>query len=125
VIGKREKVDNSEVKSILAEGLKVEGNIIAQGKIRIDGEVNGDVKGEVLIFGKPSVVKGNISAKKVVLMGELQGNLSAESAEVKSSARVKGDLTVKELLVEPGASIDGSLKVGEFLSKEVETQKKK
>jgi len=114
--GKKDDLENQEIKSILAEGLRVEGNVKAQGKIRIDGQITGDVEGEFILFGKSASVKGNVSAKKVVLMGTVEGDLIVDSLELKSTARVKGNLTVKELTVEPGASMEGSVRSGSFLS---------
>jgi len=44
MLGKRREGEISEVKSILSQGLKIEGNISSEGKIRIDGAVIGDIR---------------------------------------------------------------------------------
>jgi len=115
LIGKKDKVESGEIKSILSEELKVEGNIFATGKVRIDGQVFGDVSGDYIIFGESSKVKGNVEAKRVVLMGEIEGDIKAEELEVRSSAKIKGNLNVRALSVEKGASLDGTVKSGSFL----------
>jgi cytoskeletal protein CcmA (bactofilin family) len=114
VLGKKGKVDFDEVKSILADGLKIEGNIQASGKIRIDGIVEGDVSGDFIIFGHNSQVRGNVTAQKLVVMGEILGNVSSQELEVKSSAKIRGDINVEKLSVEPGASLEGNVKTGSF-----------
>ena len=121
MLGKKREEEMAEVKSILAEGLKIEGNIFSEGKIRIDGTVEGDVNGDFVIFGQRAAVKGNVKAKTVVAMGTVEGNVEAEKLEVKSTAKVRGDLTVKELSVEPGASLDGRVKSGIYTSSSGET----
>ncbi len=121
MLGKKREEEMAEVKSILAEGLKIEGNIFSEGKIRIDGTVEGDVNGDFVIFGQRAAVKGNVKAKTVVAMGTVEGNVEAEKLEVKSTAKVRGDLTVKELSVEPGASLDGRVKSGSYTSSSGET----
>jgi cytoskeletal protein CcmA (bactofilin family) len=125
---KKEKLnyDAQEVKSILAEGLKIEGMIKAEGKIRVDGTVVGDVYGDFIVFGKSASVKGNVFAKRVVLMGKVEGDVEAEVLELKSSAQLKGNASVKEFLVEKGASLSGSVKSGSFFegSQEVQSSKK-
>jgi len=112
-----EKADTGEIKSILSEGLNIDGNITAEGKIRIDGTVNGNVKGNFVILGQSSKITGNVEAEKLVAMGEIKGNVKSETAEIKSSAKISGDILVKELSVEPGASVEGKVQTGEFLIK--------
>jgi len=54
MLGKRREGEISEVKSILSQGLKIEGNISSEGKIRIDGAVIG---------GRLHHYRGNLSDK--------------------------------------------------------------
>ncbi|WP_456419251.1 bactofilin family protein [Thermovibrio sp.] len=115
MIKKKNKVENGEIKSILSSELKIEGNIFATGKVRIDGEVLGDVSGDFIIFGESSKIKGNVKAKRVILMGSVEGDVEATEVEIKSSAKVKGNLSVKELSIESGASVEGAVKSGKFL----------
>jgi len=112
---KRKEAENlDEIKSILADGLKIEGNIHAEGKIRIDGEVVGDVKGKFVILGQSSKVKGNVYAEVVVAMGSVEGNIEAKKLEVKASAKLKGDVVAESFSVEPGASLNGLVKAGSY-----------
>jgi len=116
MLGKRREGEIPEVKSILSQGLKIEGNISSEGKIRIDGAVIGDIRGDFIIIGETSQIKGNITAKNLVVMGEVEGNISVDSLEIKESAKIKGDINCKSLSVEPGASIEGHVKSGNFSS---------
>jgi len=50
------------------------------------------------------------------VMGEVEGNISVESLEIKESAKIRGDINCKSLSVEPGASIEGHVKSGNFSS---------
>lgn len=125
MIKKKDRVESGEIKSILSSELRIEGNIFATGKVRIDGEVLGDVSGDFIIFGESSKIKGNVKAKRVILMGSVEGDVEAAEAEIKSSAKVKGNLTVKELSVERGASIEGAVKSGNFLEGQSGSPEKK
>jgi len=116
LIKKKERLEAGEIKSILSQELKIEGSVETKGKVRIDGEIVGDVWGEFVIFGNSARVRGNVRGKKVVFMGSLEGNLTAEEAEVKSTAKVVGNVYAKELSIERGASISGEVKSGEFYS---------
>ena len=117
MIRKREKRENSnsaEIKSILAEGLRIEGNVIAEGKIRIDGEINGDIKGDYIILGETSKIKGNIFSEFAVIMGTVQGNITSQEVEIKTTGKIRGDIVTQKLSVEPGASVEGNIKSGDF-----------
>jgi len=116
MLKKKKEEETAEVKSILSEGLKIEGNVISEGKIRIDGIIEGDVSGDYVIFGESANIKGNVRAKSVVVMGSVEGNVESERAEIKRSAKVKGDISVRELSVDPGASIEGKVTSGSYLS---------
>ena len=55
-------------------------------------------------------MSGNISAPRIVVNGEVHGNLSAElSIHVTGTARVHGDLTTPRLDVQPGAQLRGRI----------------
>jgi len=114
MLKRKESENMEEIKSILAEGLRIEGNVYAEGKIRIDGEVTGDVRGSYVILGQASKVKGNVYAEVVVAMGSIEGNVEAKELDIKSSAKIKGDIIAESLSVEPGASLNGLVKVGSY-----------
>ena len=114
MIKKRESNNSSEIKSILAEGLKIEGNVLAEGKIRIDGEINGDIKGDYIILGETSKIKGNIFSEFNVIMGTVEGNITSQEVEIKTTGKIRGDIVTQKLSIEPGASIEGNIKSGDF-----------
>ncbi|ADY73375.1 protein of unknown function DUF583 [Desulfurobacterium thermolithotrophum DSM 11699] len=114
---KKESNDLTEIKSILAEGLKIEGNVCAEGKIRIDGEIVGDIKGNYVILGETAKVKGNIFAESIIIMGNVEGNINSHEVEIKAYGRVEGDINTQKLSIEPGASINGVVKSGNFYEK--------
>ncbi|WP_459897154.1 bactofilin family protein [Desulfurobacterium crinifex] len=114
MIKKKESNSSTEIKSILAEGLKIEGNVIAEGKIRIDGEINGDIKGDYIILGETSKIKGNILSEFIVIMGTVEGNISSREVEIKTTGKIRGDIVTQKLSIEPGASIEGTLRSGDF-----------
>ena len=114
MIKKKESNSSTEIKSILAEGLKIEGNVIAEGKIRIDGEINGDIKGDYIILGETSKIKGNIFSEFIVIMGTVEGNITSQEVEIKTTGKIRGDIVTQKLSIEPGASVEGNIKSGDF-----------
>jgi cytoskeletal protein CcmA (bactofilin family) len=119
MIRKKESSSSTEIKSILAEGLRIEGNVLSEGKIRIDGEINGDIKGDYIILGETSKIKGNILSEFIVIMGTVEGNISSQEVEIKTTGKIRGDIVTQKLSIEPGASIEGTLRSGDFYEKNV------
>ncbi|WP_456397353.1 bactofilin family protein [Desulfurobacterium sp.] len=105
---------SSEIKSILSKELKVSGNIKAEGKVRIDGQIDGDIEGDFVILGNSAVVNGNVNADVLILQGTIKGNIYAQRLELKSTAVVEGEITAKGVVVEDGASILGKVSSGRF-----------
>jgi len=97
--------------NILGSGLRVRGRLTGAGDLRIEGEIEGDVKvGGALELGEGASVTGNISARSVVVDGSLTGDVNAEGAVViRASARVSGNMNGSEIALEEGASFTGRI----------------
>jgi len=102
--------------TIIAQGVRVEGDFVSQGSISIQGEVIGNVKTDAdLEVGQTARIEANISAKNARIAGEIKGNADIhERLDLSASARIIGDITTQTLSVEPGASINGRITVGDF-----------
>lgn len=103
-----------ETETVIAPSVRVEGDFVSDGNIRIEGTVAGSVKTKQdLVVGKDAEITANVTARNAVIAGTLHGNLKViEALELASTARVFGDLEAKVLTVAPGASIDGRLEIG-------------
>lgn len=54
---------------------------------------------------------GEISARKVVVSGRIEGSIDAERLEIVSSGKVSGEIRVVELVIEPGGQFNGSSQI--------------
>ncbi len=115
---------SQEIKTLIAVGCLFEGNLtIREGLTRIDGEIKGNVMGSGgLIVGEQGSIKGNISVGEVVIYGSVEGDISANSVELKASSRVKGNITTSELIVERGAVFNGECRMEGYEKKGAEPQ---
>ena len=87
--------------TIIGEDTHIKGEIKSNGSLRIDGLMDGnaDVGGEVYI-GEKSAVKGNVSGKKIIIAGQVNGSvLSQESVEIKKNGKIFGDISGNTLIV--------------------------
>ncbi len=100
--------------SIIGSGNTIAGNIDAQGDIRVDGTVKGNVfsKAKVLI-GAEGVIEGNIHCREADIMGQVFGNIKTEELlHLKGKAAVSGDIQTAKLLIEPTVSFNGQCHMG-------------
>ena len=102
------KASAKDVKTLIGEGCKVEGNFFIPSFTRIDGTIKGDVTGENgLIIGNNGCVIGNIYAIEVLVYGKVTGNIESERIELKKGSHVDGDITVNHFLAESGCFYNG------------------
>lgn len=95
------------VPSIISENAKLKGDIISEGIVHIDGQVEGDISCEELVIGVKGVVVGSVSANNIQLYGILNGKASADNLFIAKSAKLIGDATHNTIAIEPGAYVDG------------------
>lgn len=107
-----EEISNSS--NNIGKGTFLEGNIETYGNIRIEGKIIGNVKSKSKVaLGNSSHVQGNIMAQNADIEGEVKGRLEvAELLVLKSTAVINGDIITGKLVVEPGATFNGSCKMG-------------
>jgi len=108
--------------TIIAEGVKVEGNFVSRGNILIDGEVKGSIKTDQdLRVGEKAKVTANVVATNVLISGELQGNLKVNGTlELSPTAKIYGDIEAKVFVVAAGAMISGKCLMGAEVSRVID-----
>jgi len=104
-----------ELNTIVGKGTRIQGNMNVQNSVRIDGQVNGDIKTtDTIIVGKEGGVQGNVSAKNVLLAGKVTGNvLAKEKVFLQATSMIQGDVTAAHLVVDEGAVFDGQCRMSD------------
>jgi cytoskeletal protein CcmA (bactofilin family) len=95
--------------SVIGPDVKIVGNIITQGEMQIDGQVEGDIACHRLLVGEGGRITGEVTAETVQVHGELNGKINASTVLITKSGRVVGDVTQESLEIEAGASMEGRL----------------
>lgn len=104
------------IKSLIAQGSRIEGSIRFTEGLRIDGEVVGDIKASddsssLLVISEAALVQGGAEADHVIVNGTIKGPVHArELLELQPKARLEGDVTYRALEMHQGALISGQLK---------------
>jgi cytoskeletal protein CcmA (bactofilin family) len=111
------KKSQPPIKSLIAQGTRIEGNLKFTEGLRVDGEVFGDIQagaegdGSLLVISEASVVQGAIQADHVIINGTVRGPVHArELLELQPKARIEGDVSYVALEMHQGATISGQLR---------------
>ncbi len=97
--------------TVIAHGVRMEGDFVSQGDVLIEGEVNGNIQtaGDLRV-GSAAKIKADVVAKNAIVGGEIRGNmLVAGRLEVLETAKIIGDVTAAVLSIMAGASINGKI----------------
>ena len=95
--------------TVIGNGARLEGNLIAAASLRIEGTVTGTITadGDVIIAPEAEV-SADIQSTNTTLGGHYKGNVVATGTiELTSTARVEGNLTCRSLIVNQGAIFSG------------------
>ena len=103
--------DNIAISSVVGKGMTLIGDISFTGKLRMDGKVEGNVKGEHLILGETGSITGDIEIDTCSCQGRVNGNIKAKDLSVVKGCRIDGNVETVNLAVEPGAFLNGEVKV--------------
>jgi cytoskeletal protein CcmA (bactofilin family) len=109
-LGSGDNKGMGRVDTLVGPDAVLKGTFTAKNSIRIDGEIHGNVNCEEgVVVGSKGLVRGHIVAKSVVVSGRVKGNITAsQRLELERGAIIEGDLSTPLLLVEEGASFEGS-----------------
>jgi cytoskeletal protein CcmA (bactofilin family) len=110
----RELTGEQETETVIAPSVRVEGDFVSEGNVRIEGNVTGSIQtARDLIVGENAKITADIQARNGTVAGELHGNLRVfDRLELAATARIHGDIQAKVLSVAPGAMMRGQLIIG-------------
>ena len=95
--------------SLISNETTIEGKLVTDGSLRIDGKVVGDVNAKAHVsVGLTGTVEGSITARNVAISGRMKGWIAAaEKLILEGKSIVRGDLKATKLVVDEGAVFDG------------------
>jgi cytoskeletal protein CcmA (bactofilin family) len=116
--------------------LVIKGEISGAEALYIDGRIEGKISlpDNRVTIGRNGSVQANITAREVVVMGKVSGNIDcSDRVDIRSEGSVTGDVSTVRISVEDGAVLKGGIQVksgehkqqnqGQSQAKSAETQK--
>jgi cytoskeletal protein CcmA (bactofilin family) len=99
---------NNKLEALIGSNSEFKGDITANGVLRIDGKITGNIIADSVILANGASVVGDIRARSIVIGGRVDGNLTAEDIiEIKPTGQVFGDIHTRKLSVAEGGIFEG------------------
>ncbi len=105
-----EEVNEGAITSVIGQDMQLVGDVSFKGKLRLDGRIKGNVRGDYLVMGESGVVVGDILVNTFVCAGRVEGNVNVKKLQVATSGVVNGKVEAADLQVESGAALSGEIK---------------
>ncbi len=103
------------LKSLVAQGARVVGDIFFAEGMRVECSITGNVRPvdsnpSILVIAESAVITGAVSADHIIINGTVKGAVSARMMlELQPNARIEGDVEYGALEMHQGALISGRL----------------
>lgn len=104
------------IKSLIADGTEIQGNLTFSDGLRVDGTVVGNVHApeaatSILVISDSASITGSITADHIIINGTVKGPIHARRMlELQPKARIEGDIEYAALEMHQGALIAGQLR---------------
>src|ERR1700716_2638367 len=98
----------------IGKSLVIKGEVTGSESLYIDGRVEGSINlsGNRVTIGRNGVVAANISAREIVVLGKVRGNLTAsDRVDIRSDGSLHGAVGAARLSIEDGAFFKGGIDI--------------
>ena len=87
----------ADSQSIIGKGAIFKGKTSNASTIEINGRVEADIKSEKVTVGKNANLEGSISSELVVISGNYQGKIKADSVWLTDTSVITGEINYKNI----------------------------
>jgi len=98
----------------IGKGLFIKGEITGSESLYIDGRVEGSLNlpGNRVTVGRNGQVAANITAREIVVLGKVKGNVSAtDRVDIRAEGSLNGDVSAARISIEDGAFFKGGIDI--------------
>ncbi len=114
VTAPRSSTLSSQDQASIGKSLVIKGEVTGSESLFIDGRVEGAITlpGNRVSVGRNGTVSANITAREVVVMGKVKGNLTAsDRVEIRNEGSLIGDVIAQRIVIEDGAYFKGGIDI--------------
>lgn len=114
VAAPRNALVTSNEQATIGKSLVIKGEVTGSEALYIDGRVEGSINltGNRVTVGRNGVVSANITAREVVVIGKVKGNLTAsDRVDIRNEGSLVGDVIAQRISIEDGAYFKGGIDI--------------
>src|SRR5580700_3479259 len=101
-------------RATIGKSLQIKGEVIGTESLYIDGKVEGAITlpGSRVTVSRDAQVSANITAREVVVLGKVSGNIYAsDRVDIRSEGSLTGDVTAQRITIGEGAYFKGGIDI--------------
>jgi len=105
---------SSQDQATIGKSLVIKGEVSGSESLYIDGRVEGSINlaGNRVTVGRNGVVAANITAREIVVLGKVRGNLAAsDRVDIRNEGSLTGDVVAQRISIEDGAFFKGGIDI--------------
>jgi len=105
---------NTGDQATIGKSLVIKGEVTGSESLYIDGRVEGSINlsGNRVTIGRNGVVAANITAREIVVLGKVRGNLNAtDRVDIRNEGSLTGDVVAQRISIEDGAFFKGGIDI--------------
>src|SRR5882672_12037845 len=106
-----QRVMNEELATI-GKSIVINGELSGSENLTIEGQVDGKIElgDHVLTVGSNGRITAQVTAKSIVVLGHVTGNLTAtERVDIRENGSVEGDIVAPRVAIADGSHFHGSI----------------
>ena len=109
-MARKEEYADGAPETVVGATVKIEGDLVSEGDIRVDGIVAGKIKtSKNLYVGPQASIEADVEAANAWLAGAVKGDVKIkESLIIQETGKVSGNIACARLAISEGASFSGS-----------------
>jgi len=113
-VAARPTVMTTADQATIGKSLVIKGEVTGSEALYIDGRVEGSINlaGNRVTVGRNGVVNANVTAREIVVLGKVRGNLTAsDRVDIRSDGSLTGDVIAARISIEDGAYFKGGIDI--------------
>lgn len=110
----RAQAPGNAEQATIGKGLFIKGEISGSESLYVDGKIEGSINlpGNRVTVGRNGQVAANITAREVVILGKIRGNVSAtDRVDIRAEGALNGDVAAARISIEDGAFFKGGIDI--------------
>jgi len=107
-------VPSAQDQATIGKSLVIKGEVAGSESLYIDGRIEGSINlpGNRVTIGRNGVVSANITAREIVVLGKVRGNMIAsDRVDIRNEGSLTGDVVAQRISIEDGAFFKGGIDI--------------